>query len=146
VRRWGTDGRSTAVRDAGGDECSLPPRNLVAVAAVRGASSSTFGLVSPVLDAQLERRETLRARGWTPRELVVPVCARLGADPALVLSGGRARPEARARAVIAALACDGAGFPGAAAAAVLRVGGPALAAARRSSRRSAGVRAPNARA
>jgi REP element-mobilizing transposase RayT len=57
------------------------------------------------------RAQRLARAGWTLDALVGWVCERLGADPAAVCAGRRTRREARARAVIGALATRELGLP-----------------------------------
>lgn len=87
--------------------------------------------ISRAHDERSDRRARLRGAGWCPSDLVVPACARLGADPAAMLAGRRHPAECQARALIAFVACDGVGLPGATVAELLGVGGPAITAARR---------------
>lgn len=85
-------------------------------------------------DALADRRARLLAIGWDATSLVVPVCARLGADPAALLRGGRRLAECRARAVIVYVVCDGAALSVTAAARLLGVSDTAVGAARRRGR------------
>lgn len=87
--------------------------------------------VSMVHDDRLDRRARLRAVGWTLDDLVLAACARFGADPGVVLAGGRRPPECSARAVIAHVACDGVGVPAAEVAGHLSVSDAAVSVGRR---------------
>ena len=90
--------------------------------------------ISTAHDDRRDRRARLQACGWTSADLVAPVCARFGANPDLVRSGGRAHDESHARAVLAYVVCDGVGYTVAEVATLLGVSGTAVTAARRRGR------------
>lgn len=90
--------------------------------------------ISLAHDLRRGRRTRLLIAGWSPIHLVASVAPRLAADPDAVLRGVRTHAESRARAIVAHVACDGAGVPVADVAAVLGVTGSALSNARRRGR------------
>lgn len=94
------------------------------------AGSDALATVAREHDERVARAAALQARGWRPADLVVPVCARFGADPQALLGGGRKAPESAARALIACVACDAAGVPMRVLADVLGVSGAAVSLAR----------------
>lgn len=67
--------------------------------------------VRSVIHDRADRRAQLALAGWSPDDLVSPVCTRMGVAPDAVLAGCRRRAECAARAVIACVACDGVGVP-----------------------------------
>jgi REP element-mobilizing transposase RayT len=62
-------------------------------------------------EAIAARRDALRARGWTPDELIGAACAVTGARPAAVRGGARRHAASRARAIVAYVACEHLGWP-----------------------------------
>ncbi len=90
--------------------------------------------ISLAHDQRRGRRTRLLVAGWSPIHLVASVAPRVAADPDAVLRGVRTHAESRARAIVAHVACDGAGLSVAEVAAVLGVSGSALPAARRRGR------------
>ncbi len=142
VARWraaadGADPCEEPTCSGARDVCRLVHPALVrtgAVAAAGVTGSVMASGISRVHDERSIRRARLHAAGWRPSALVVPVCARFGAEPDAVLNGVRRRPESLARAVVAYVACDGVGAAVGEVAALLGVSGPAATAARRRGR------------
>lgn len=79
---------------------------------------------------RVRRAAALAAIGWGPADLVDSVCERIGADRRLLLERGRAGAESAARALIAHVACDGAGVPVQEVAELLRISSAAVVYAR----------------
>ena len=86
--------------------------------------------ISRAHDERMDRQARLRLAGWRPSDLVGPVCAHIGADPAAVLAGRRRPAECAARALIAYVACDGVGTPAVTVAELLGVSGATISLAR----------------
>jgi REP element-mobilizing transposase RayT len=104
---------------------------------VRRETKAIVGLIDPMVgdwESRAARRAVLRAERWSPDRLVQPICARVGARPDAVRAGLRASEDVLARALIAFVACDFAGWPAQEVARMLSVSSSALSAARRRGR------------
>ncbi len=93
--------------DADDDVADVGP-----VPAQDDAGAPPTRLVEPASPRELTwvLRNTLRREQWTPHALLPVVCSLTGAGVGAVSAGRRARAEAAARAVIAHVACDVAGW------------------------------------
>ena len=95
--------------------------------------SSCIAVSPPRVPVACVRNE-LRREGWTPGALIPVVCDLFGASPDRVRAGIQSRPDAAARAVLAHVACDVAGFTMVDVAPVVGLGPTALQYARRRGR------------
>ncbi|MCE9635096.1 MAG: hypothetical protein K8T90_05255 [Planctomycetes bacterium] len=101
--------------DADSDEPKLVVTRRVAdetgmrrtVGAVLGASARP----ADDWDTVAGRRAALRAIGWRPTDLVAPVCALVGAEPADVRTGCRRSAPSQARAIVSHVAADHLAWP-----------------------------------
>lgn len=93
---------TVAIRRRIGEEIRSP-RTLRSVSGPPSATAYDW-------ETRAARRAVLQAEGWTPERLVPVACALTGGDPGAVRRGRKTRPETRARALVAYVACDHLGW------------------------------------